>query len=325
METVEVDSCVRGHHIYNRIWTPTLGEELQCVTEDSNDKDPYAVAVMKRDDIVGHVPRRISAACSLFLRRGGMIDCIITASRRFSADLPQGGLEVPCTLKFKGEPKDVKKVIKLFTLSHEKQQPEVSQPTKKRKLDVINVDELNIPDSSSPIPWLTCDDIELTMVDRRSITSGDLLSDKHIDFAQALLRKRHKELTGLNSTLLLAKHRNLARPPPSLQILHTRGNHWIIATTLGYPIGSPKVFDSLYESIELPTLNLLSSLYGSVVKIEDGPKQLGVKDCGVYAIATATLLASGENPGSVTYNQQAMREHLLKCFETFQLTPFPHN
>ena len=59
-----------------------------------------------------------------------MIDCIITASRRFSADLPQGRLEVPCALRFKGEPKDVKK---LFTLSNEKPQPEFSQLTKKKE------------------------------------------------------------------------------------------------------------------------------------------------------------------------------------------------
>ena len=50
----------------------------------------------------------------------------------------------------------LKKVIKLFTPSHEKQ-PEVSQPTKKRTLDVINVDELDMPDSFSKAPatWLT--------------------------------------------------------------------------------------------------------------------------------------------------------------------------
>ena len=54
---------------------------------------------------------------------------------------------MPCTLKLKGEPKDVKKEMKLMTLSHEKQQPEVSQLTEKRKLDVINVDELDMPDS----------------------------------------------------------------------------------------------------------------------------------------------------------------------------------
>ena len=38
-------------------------------------------------------------------------------------------------------------------------------------------DELDILDSFSeaPVPWLTCDNIELTMVD------SDLLSDKHIE------------------------------------------------------------------------------------------------------------------------------------------------
>ena len=66
METIEVASCVQGQ-VYDRIWTPTLGEEPQCVTEDSNDNDPYAVAVMKWDDIVGRVPRQISAAYSLFV------------------------------------------------------------------------------------------------------------------------------------------------------------------------------------------------------------------------------------------------------------------
>jgi hypothetical protein len=55
LETIEGDSCVRGHHVYNRIWTSTLGEELQCVTEDSNDNDPYTVALMKWNDIFGHV------------------------------------------------------------------------------------------------------------------------------------------------------------------------------------------------------------------------------------------------------------------------------
>ena len=33
-------SCVRGHHVYQRTWTPTLGEELQCIRESTNNKDP---------------------------------------------------------------------------------------------------------------------------------------------------------------------------------------------------------------------------------------------------------------------------------------------
>ena len=40
--------------------------------------------------------RKISATCALFLQRKGTIRCTVTASRCFSTDLPQGGLEVPC-------------------------------------------------------------------------------------------------------------------------------------------------------------------------------------------------------------------------------------
>ena len=50
--------------------------------------------------IVGHVPRKFSAICSIFIRRGGSIVCIVSGSRRYSSNLPQGGLEIPCILKF---------------------------------------------------------------------------------------------------------------------------------------------------------------------------------------------------------------------------------
>ena len=52
--------------------------------------------------LVGHVPRRISSSCSVFIRRGcrSSIKCLITGSRCHSSDLPQGGLEIPCILIF---------------------------------------------------------------------------------------------------------------------------------------------------------------------------------------------------------------------------------
>ena len=98
-------SAIRGFHVYKVIWeNPTPGEELYCRREVGNSHDPLSVAVIKRidgeDTIVGHVPRRISALCNAFIRRGGTIQCIVDGSRRYSADLPQGGLEVPCKLLF---------------------------------------------------------------------------------------------------------------------------------------------------------------------------------------------------------------------------------
>ena len=34
------------------------------------------------------------------MRRGCIIKCIVDGSRRYSSDIPQGGLEIPCVLTF---------------------------------------------------------------------------------------------------------------------------------------------------------------------------------------------------------------------------------
>ena len=146
----------------------------------------------------------ILAACLLFLRREGSIHCVVTALRRHSSDLLQG---VSCTLSFRREAKDIKNIRKLFTLIHEKQQPEV---IKKRKF------------KSNPLrDNHGYDCIELMMADSDIITLGSLLADKQINFAQAPLQKQHRELTRLlQLTFLLPKH---TKAPLSLQIVHSQG------------------------------------------------------------------------------------------------------
>ena len=68
------EAMVRGYHVYHKIWTAAAGEELSCVRETNNHWDPFAVAVVKSGVTVGHVPKKISSTCSMFLRRGGTID-----------------------------------------------------------------------------------------------------------------------------------------------------------------------------------------------------------------------------------------------------------
>ena len=52
--------------------------------------------------MIGHIPRKISAACFNFLDMGGTLTGEITDSHhQYSFDLPQGGLEIPCKLIFK--------------------------------------------------------------------------------------------------------------------------------------------------------------------------------------------------------------------------------
>ena len=79
-----------------------------------NLRDLFAVSLVKRTTIVGHVPRKISVICLMFLQTGGIINCYVINSRQYWKDLVQGGLEVPCQLKFTAHKEDIEKVYKLM-------------------------------------------------------------------------------------------------------------------------------------------------------------------------------------------------------------------
>ncbi len=102
---LQVESIVRGHHVYKCIWTPVLEEELLTEQEDNNGYDNYAVCVKKGSIIIGHLPRSFSRISWFFLGHGGRIKCIITGRRKRGL-----GLEVPCTYIFIGSTKAVKKL-----------------------------------------------------------------------------------------------------------------------------------------------------------------------------------------------------------------------
>ena len=116
-ESYEVESVVRGYHIYKEIWSAAVGTTLPCQQESFNPYDSYAVAIIKDDLVVGHMLRNISVTCSAFLRRGDAITCTVTGARQYSNDLPQGGLKVPCRLKFSACSKEISKIVKLLPLA----------------------------------------------------------------------------------------------------------------------------------------------------------------------------------------------------------------
>ena len=105
-----LESVVRGHHIYKKVWTPTLGEILKVFPEPCNTHDWYAVCVKKEDAIVGHVPREQTKPVRYFLLHGGQVTCEVTGRRKLG-----NGLEVPCVYKFQGREKLVKRMQELIT------------------------------------------------------------------------------------------------------------------------------------------------------------------------------------------------------------------
>jgi len=137
MDDFQIESCIRGHHIYKDVWNPVIDEQLDCVPVALNPKDVYAVAVVHSGITVGHIPQKISAMCSLFLRNG-CIKCIVTGNRHYSEDLPQGGMEVPYKFIFAGKTADIIKVKKLLTICPSQvQASKTSLPTKKQMICLV--------------------------------------------------------------------------------------------------------------------------------------------------------------------------------------------
>ena len=111
--------CVRGYHVYKEDWDAEIGDELVCKMETGNVKDPYAVAVIRKKKVVGHLPRKISRITALFLKRKGTVRGEVVGRRRHSADLAQGGVEIPCEITFEGTEAEIVKVRRLLNAYHE--------------------------------------------------------------------------------------------------------------------------------------------------------------------------------------------------------------
>ncbi len=316
-----VEAMVRGCHTYQSIWIGVVGEELPCQWETVNPRDPFAVAVLRDDAIVGHIPRKISSICSLFLRRNGLISCQVTGSRRYSEDLPQGGLEVPCVLTFEGSAKDVERAEKLIRSALKPNDPPAS---KKRKLT-----ETEQPTK----PWVQLDAFALQYTDREAIMNGDKLNDLHINYAQKVLQQQFPGITGLQSTLhqqKLPSQRTASQKKPTdkhVQIIHSRGNHWIVASTIHSARGEVKVYNSVYNSFNTETKAIISNLFrvSHDIQMAKLQKQDGGNDCGLFAIAVSSALASGLDPTKMNFDQERMRSHFVSCFELGTITLFPTN
>lgn len=61
----EYHSFVRGQYVYCTTWTLVVVEELVVRRQPDNKHDEYAVAVVKDEEVVGHVPREMLAFVTL--------------------------------------------------------------------------------------------------------------------------------------------------------------------------------------------------------------------------------------------------------------------
>ena len=88
----------RGFHVYKISWKPQEGELLKCAHEVDNPHDMFSMKICKPDsnEIVGHLPIKISRITKLILDRGAVCTIKIRGKHYRRCPLVQGELEIPC-------------------------------------------------------------------------------------------------------------------------------------------------------------------------------------------------------------------------------------
>jgi len=90
--------------IFIRIFGLLFTSEILRVEQEAHDTaDRFAVAIVKDETVVGHVPREVLHLVWYFIEHDGTVTCEVTGRRRHGI-----GLEVPYTYTF-----STKKKIKL--------------------------------------------------------------------------------------------------------------------------------------------------------------------------------------------------------------------
>ena len=102
----------------------------------------------------------------------------------------------------------------------------------------------------------------MTETDKDIITFGNKLSDRHINFAQSLI-KNFKQLSGLYSTLSVSQMSTPVLSGKISQILHTGGDHWVLASNINCGIGQVNLYNSLYTVVSSETQILIEKVFGN--------------------------------------------------------------
>ena len=117
------DCASRGFHEYEIVWAARMRHRLSAFFEKSNVFDPYAMTLVRKTkatvteiQVVGHLPREISRFCKFCCDYGGELSALVRDLKYRRSPIPQGGLEIPITLKvFKGDtPNNVFKKMREF-------------------------------------------------------------------------------------------------------------------------------------------------------------------------------------------------------------------
>ena len=179
--------------------------------------------------------------------------------------------------------------------------------------------------------WLKIGSIDLKFHEKSILQSDDMwLNDKHINAAQYLLKQQFPLIQGFQDTLLQKHDGFSVESGEFMQIINMAESPWVTLSTLRLQQqGTIRLYDSMKaQSISSEVQQIIAALLCTkkpiiTVKKEQVQQQPDSSSCGPFAIAFATFECFGQDPRRALVDVAKMRPHLLQCFETNKMTPFP--
>ena len=200
--------------------------------------------------------------------------------------------------------------------------PPLAHDHNKLSSAVINIDSEEVEQYCEM--WIP--HLNLTLQDQKILhSSTSWLTDAIVNAAQELLKKENTAISGLQNVILGQVNAFNVEQGEFVQLLHTGHSHWNVVSTIDRKHPEVDIFDSLYSCSnhsKVQIANIISTKHPTIkLRYVDVKKQSGHCDCGIFAIAFATAIVYGRNPGQYTFKQSAMRDHLLRPFHNTTLEP----
>ena len=203
----------------------------------------------------------------------------------------QGGLEIPCEFEFQGTKELIDKAKKLLAINNKGNNDKkvtaepVDLPTSVlqhlTEAKQIKVEEISSSAAIPEVKRIKVEELEdeqivwaifsgtrmqLYSEDKLIIEEQRRLNDRHINFAQAMLRSQFPQCDGLRNTLL--QHRvRLSITNKIVQILHTRSDHWVVVSNICNSRAGLSLYDTVYNDIDDSTMALICSMFEEVVTV----------------------------------------------------------
>ena len=181
-----------------------------------------------------------------------------------------------------------------------------------------------------PAIWIKNELYELKELDKEILEGSDCwLNDNLMDAGQKLICKALGSLETYQSVLNCQKKRQTYFPVSGdhIQLLHDGNCHWLLAFSSSCRV---QVCDSLRTNLTSVSKQCLKSLYQPLLKngklevtFLPVEKQTDGFNCGLFALAYASILLDGKSPTDFRFLVKEMRAHYIKCLKDVTLHPFP--